>query len=308
MNNLNKKSKKPIIVVGMNRSGTKWLSNIFLNHSEICGIQSENDRGIIETNLFGNMQAKFDLTILDDYLGFVQLWSHTNFFKRTNFEKEIFYKLNPRPTNYLEMFKLVMDNYAIKENKNYWLQKSSPKMCEELLEYFENAFFIYITRDIVDNLKSTFALRNKKLTYEINKTVYSFYRQIFVYVLKEKKMKKCMKMKRNVYITYDKLKNNHESEVRKICDAIGITFEPQMLIIPFKMNTSFNNNQEREQIFSKSDEFKIRLFYKFLSLIPYSIIKFLKAIGHIKYILTINKPTPFTPGTFSDIKFKFKIK
>ena len=62
----------PVIVIGMTRSGTKWLSNILCNHSEMIGVQSEQHGGIIETNMFHIMPRKFNLSFADDYIAFIE--------------------------------------------------------------------------------------------------------------------------------------------------------------------------------------------------------------------------------------------
>ena len=94
---LNVQMTTPIIVVGMNRSGTKWVSNILCNHEDVIGVQSERHFGILETNMFGTMQDKFDLSSPEDYVGFLEMWSKTEFFRRTDIDKQMFYELAPRP-------------------------------------------------------------------------------------------------------------------------------------------------------------------------------------------------------------------
>ena len=84
---------KKIFVLGKNRSGTKWLSNIILNNKEIAGIQSNYHRGILETNLFNVFNRKFgNLKRRDDYIAFVEVFTATDFFKLTGLSKELLYK------------------------------------------------------------------------------------------------------------------------------------------------------------------------------------------------------------------------
>ncbi len=305
MNN-NTVEKESIIVVGMNRSGTKWLSNILLNHPNIFGIQTELDDGIVETNLFGIMQKKFDLTRPDDYVGFVELWSSTNFFKQTKLSKEFLYNLKPRPTNFLEIFKIVMNTCAEREGKSFWLQKTSPSLAFNVLSYFDKSNVILIKRDPIQTIKSTLKIilerRNNK------KSFYLFLRQIYVYILDEKRLTKLYKEKKAIFISYEALKNNTENEIKKICNRIGLTYIPEMLNVKFKKNTSFKTGKDRIEIFSKTDEKTIKYLTVFLRLIPFPLLKFFKDLGYKKYILTKGDKSPFVPGTFSEIKNKYNIK
>ncbi len=301
-----KKNIQPIIIVGMNRSGTKWLSNILCNHPEIYGVQTELDDGIVETNLFGIIQNKFDITQPDDYVGFIELWSASNFFKQTKLNKEIFYQLSPRPTDFFDIFKFVMETCAIRENKKYWLQKTSPILAENVLEYFNNAHVLLIKREPIHTIKSTLKIfierRNGK------KSLYLFLRQIYIYILDEKRIHNIEKQKKAILISYENLKKNSENEIKKICDKIGLQFEKDMLNITYKKNTSFKNKDDRNQIFTKTDEKIIRVLTTLLRMIPFPLMKFMKDLGYKKHLLTKGDKSPLVPGTFSNIKVKYNIK
>ena len=70
---------KPIFIVGKNRSGTKWLSNILLNHPNIAGIQSDYHRGILETNMFQNMPIIFgNLKDIDNFIGVTEPYEESD--------------------------------------------------------------------------------------------------------------------------------------------------------------------------------------------------------------------------------------
>ena len=63
----------PILVIGKNRSGTKWVSNLLANHSSIRAVQAPQHGGIIETNFFGMMQQVFgDIGRVENYIAAVE--------------------------------------------------------------------------------------------------------------------------------------------------------------------------------------------------------------------------------------------
>lgn len=62
----------PIFIVGTNRSGTKWLSNILAKHPDVAAVQTERTQGIVETNMFHSLRIKFpDLRRPDDFVGLI---------------------------------------------------------------------------------------------------------------------------------------------------------------------------------------------------------------------------------------------
>lgn len=292
----------PIIVIGMNRSGTKWLSNILSNHPDVISVQHERARGILETNMFGYMQTKFDLSNPDDYVGFVELWSKTHFFKLSQADKEMFRNLNPRPNNYFKLFEILMEDYRKRNNKQYWLQKTSPLIAGkttalEVMEYFGEGYFVGIKRDIVDTLKSTLQLqvnRGQKRS--------ALYKATYRYVLEEKILKKCVK-KGATYIRYEELIKNMDGEIKRICDDIGIKYDRKMLGVPFNRNTSFKNNKERNRIITKREETIIKAVSEILRVLPLFVMKW---IFEMKNLLKGEpEPVHFISGTFGPLKDKY---
>jgi hypothetical protein len=50
----------PLLVIGANRSGTQWLSNILCNHSDVMSVHFAEHCGIIETNSYPQIECKFN--------------------------------------------------------------------------------------------------------------------------------------------------------------------------------------------------------------------------------------------------------
>ena len=55
-----------IIIIGMDRSGTKWISNEISNHPDIIAIRDEEHNGILETNMFTMFLNNFNIENLDE--------------------------------------------------------------------------------------------------------------------------------------------------------------------------------------------------------------------------------------------------
>jgi len=90
---------KKIFVIGKNRSGTKWLSNTIANHQKIACIQRPGAGGILETNIINRMPNIFGTLKKDNnFIGFIECFSQTNYFKLLHVEKEELYNA---PRDYL---------------------------------------------------------------------------------------------------------------------------------------------------------------------------------------------------------------
>lgn len=99
---------QPIFIIGKNRSGTKWLSNIIAAHKEIACVQRPGAGGILESNTLSNMYYIFgSLKHDNNFIGFLECKAKTNFFKLSGLSKEFFYK--KRPETYYSFFRLLMD-------------------------------------------------------------------------------------------------------------------------------------------------------------------------------------------------------
>jgi hypothetical protein len=280
---------KSIFVIGMNRSGTKWLSNMLCNHADIIGVLAPRHFGIIETNMFYVMPRKFgDLSYLDNYIGLIELWSRTDFFKYSEAEKEMFYQLSPRPTNYFELFEILMNDLAKRNKKRFWLQKVPPQTALAIMKHFIDSYYIVIKRNIIDQIKSSVQL----IINEGNKP--SLIVLIYLYVLSEKIISKVCKRDGVVYLEYEELKKNPTKQLERICETIGIEVESTMLQVSFKKNTSFNSDSERETVFTKRDLWAIGVLSKLLRLFPAFFLQFL-------FDLVRTKSPSFVLGTFRDI-------
>lgn len=283
----------PILVIGMNRSGTKWLSNILCNHPDVIGVQSERARGILETNMFGTMQTKFDLSSPDDYVGFLKLWSFSDFFRITGADEDRFLNLNPRPDSFYELFGILMQDFANRNGRKYWLQKMGPIVAPATLDYFTDAKCVVIQRDIVSTLRSNLKLFSRRGEEQ------AIAHAIFSYVLQEKLMSRIRTGKRAAFVSYEDLVAEPEKQVRRLCEALGLSYDPAMLNVKFQKNTSFVRNTERKEIFSRNEVRFIKMISSVLRRVPTPV---LKAAVAVKRLGRSPEPSRFVSGTFGALK------
>ena len=294
-------SPTPIIVIGRNRSGTKWLSNILCNCNDVIGMQRDlkGSGGMMETNLFGNLQRVFpSLSGSDEYVGFIELWTSTDFFKQTGLNKEFLLRFSPRPTDVIDIFGIVMNELAEKNKFKFWIQKTSPFQARKALKRFTNSRKVIITRNIVDTIRSQLGgIRRNGVRGNLLKEVY-------FYVLQGKILNRLQRdfAEQDAVTEYEKLKQSPELETRRICSIIGLDFTPDMLEISFSQNTSFKNEEHRDSILNKWEEFLIRIFHKLFRLLPFWFMKLVRRI-HPKSNHRI-----FVPGTFASISIEHDLE
>jgi hypothetical protein len=261
----------PLIVVGMNRSGTKWLSNILCNHPEVAGIQSPLHTGILETNFFGTVQRLFgEVLPVDHYVGLVEMWAQSDFFKAAGVEKELFYALRPRPPGPLQMFVTLMEEVARRRRARYWLQKSSPLMASEILPQLPPCRVIVTRRSALPLLESTVRLRRNLGQPS------SAIRAAAIFALEDKILGQIERDANALATSYERIEKAPEAEAARLCAALGLAYDPALLRVSFDRNTSFPRAGEREQVFSERERLAIRASLAASRVIPFAPLRWLR--------------------------------
>lgn len=265
----------PIFVVGRNRSGTKWLSNILANHPDVASVQRPGAGGILE-NFLPQMSILFgDLSIDENYYGFTTCFAQTNLFKLTGFDEQVLY--TKRINNYYGFFRYIMDLYGQKEGKSYWLHKANSLQLEEICLEFPDAKIIIIQRDVEDNIRSTVGLRRLN---NIQPPPGGVIRDVSGYYFYQK-VESRFQERGNVFTTkYELLKENKERTVASICDFIGIKYDAHMLVDRFRENTSFRNGISKEEILTKQDLIAIKLFSPIFKVLPWQLYQTTAKFAH----------------------------
>lgn len=278
---------KPIIVLGKERSGTKWLTNLIANNTEVASIQN-GDHGILETNMFDKMEAVFgDLKYEVNKIAFEHVFIHTRLFRITQLDAAWFRSLEYR--SYLEAFKLIMDAYTKKIGAKTWVQKTNSLLANKLFEGYPNAQFIIIQRQLIDNVASS--LNMGDYTFNLK----SLLSVVFGYVYNQKFENK-LKTEQNVlFVKYENLKSNTETTLKDIYEFLGLEFSPSFCKLPFKKNTSFVNRKRLQ--FSKREKFIIYCMYYIAVVTPFPILHMFRKQLHKNRA----KRNIFLPGTFKKL-------
>lgn len=277
-----------VFVVGLNRSGTKWLSNELSAHPQIACVLSEKT-GIRETNLFRCFGRKFDLEKFDDFVGMVELWSATDFFERSGISTDQIYRLEPLPTDNYELFAAMMNLYAEKENKRYWLQKAPPLAGLELYAHFPQANFVAIRRDLHDQVNSHIKLLDDRSWWSLTRAAFAFVRDSRILD------KFCRRAKCPV-VQYTEFAGNKEAVLDRLLaewkmgEFPGLAGRTRELIA----NSSFDSSVAREQFLAPRQKLWISVCASVFRWIPYFVMIWLARRAW-------SRPGSLIPGTFDNI-------
>lgn len=257
---------KPILVVGANRSGTTWLSNLLCNHEDVAGIQSPNHFGILETNMFGRMQRIFgDLKNDLNWCAFVATWGKTDFFFHTGLETSFLSQDLHSVRSYSGIFNSVMNAVAAKQGTRFWLEKLPPNELKFVSNILPNAKIIVIQRDLIPKLASKFQLLNN------GQKNHSVIRSVAEYVLQNKCAEILNGNENAIFIRYERLANDTSRELKKICDFVGLEYSDKLINNNFRRNTSFTDQADENRPnskFSATQKLLIYLVYGIATCIP----------------------------------------
>lgn len=289
-----------IFVFGKNRSGTKWLSNLIANHSEVSCLQLASSSGILETNLFRNFPAVFgDLAHKENRLAFLACYTRTNAFKCSGLSERDLYE--QRFESYFDFFGHVMGTAARRAGKAYWLQKGNSLELPQVTQHYPGAKFVIIRRgDARASIISNLALDIRDAPAEVRARKLSnsaVVQQTFSYYLHRKIEEKYDHLPNVKTVFFEDLKTRKREVLEEVCCFAGLTFEEEMLGEYFSQNSSFSKGIKRDTVVSSAQSRLIDALCPVLDALPLFALAFL---FDAREAVALRRPSRrrFTPGTF----------
>jgi hypothetical protein len=290
---------QPVFVIGKNRSGTKWLSNLIANHPYAACIQREGAGGILEDDIFSSIPDVFgSLSIEENYLAFLACYSQNNGFLLMGLDKKVLGARRAR--DYFEFNRYIMDKYAEKEGKRFWLQKSSVENFERLYRAYPDARFVVIEREIEANIRSTRGLQM------LNQEPYSsILRETASCIWAHKTLNQYQTRKNVFYVRFEQLRTDKAQVLQRVCSFLNIPYEEGLLSDRFEKNTSFKAGVEKDKILSRRELYLMRVFGTLLALIPYRLFKIIYTGWRNLRQLVAKPKRKFVRGSFALAKDDF---
>lgn len=251
-----------LFVIGRNRSGTKWLSNIFAENKDISAIQREGAGGIIECNLISNYPKILGFENVENKTAFEILFQHDNFHKCSGLDNSIISSFEYNDN--LEFFHKYVNKVTGKRGTLYFLQKAPSNALPVLLEKFPKAKFVIIQRtNVVENVISNLLLGTNKISYiKLTRLLLGYWRY-------RKIENKYESLFDNVEkVTYEELKKDTEKTVKHICDYLNITYTNDMLDNKYIPNTSYKKGIDKSKFLTQKNKVFVNMVSFFLKRIP----------------------------------------
>lgn len=258
----------PVFVIGRNRSGTTWLANQLCEHPKVAGVQHERHHGIHESAYFDWIDGRYgDLSQRINYAEFVEAMAASDFFHLAGADRDFLYSL--WPVTYEEVFRSVMDRFAERQGAKAWIEKADVR--ESALGRAEAAYpdarFVGIIRDVVPNTASNLRMPGAPECIKGRKCV--IFRMTLAWVYTTKILNAFSKRSDRVFLVhFEDMKSDLEDTMRRICEFLGLQWDPQILGQTYRPNTSFKTKADRRKALTAGERAMIRVVAAVGRLIP----------------------------------------
>ena len=154
-----------------------------------------------------------------------------------------------------------MEEMARRRGARYWLQKTGPEQALALARLLPTARWIVIERDRIERLRSNFYLLHQGRGKVPLRMIASQARQ-------ERMLAGVLKATTAAHVPFHALRSDAEGTMRRLCDHIGVRFDPAMLTTRFRKNTSFRTEAARSFQFSTAAKLRIRALSSVVGSLP----------------------------------------
>jgi hypothetical protein len=218
-------TRRPIFVVGFQRSGTTLLQALLGAHPHIAA-PPETYFVLRIANLadyYGSLRDDQNLRrALHDLI-----YPPMPLFERCGFDEErLFDRARNRERTYAALFDTMMSDFAERNGKLRWSDKTPGQRAKQVLELFPNAQIIHIVRDPRDVIASSLMTPWTKL----NAAALAYQWRRFT---RENNSVTREAGARSVFeVRYEDLTRAPEEVLRSICDFLGEPFADEMILDP----------------------------------------------------------------------------
>ncbi len=278
-----------VFIVGVGRSGTKFLQSILCGHPEL-NISTETQflssalhNGFIKTaNKIGDLKNDKNLITLVDKMFDNQIFGA--FWKRKILKnkEEILQKFKDSDREFKTLFRIIIEEDMRQNNKTIAGEKTPSHLyhVDTLLKWFPQAKIIQIIRDPKKVLASEMH-KGLKPDHPLKKgsTLYNLSLLIYVLINWNNSIKLDKKYKKKypenyTSVRYEDLLQDHENTIREICNFLNIEYNANMLNPPVRGSSFSKVKNENKQ------EKKLQLPKFYISTINLSLGKKLKQYNY----------------------------
>ncbi|MCF8009195.1 MAG: sulfotransferase [Halanaerobiales bacterium] len=312
---MSSKKIEPIFILGSARNGTTWFSNVIAGSKKITAVESKLHWGILENNIYKYKKYWGNLSSLDKYIKFVELYTSGDYFNLAKGNKQDLYI--KKKNNFYKIYLDLMDKYAENNLSKYWLTKLDPEFYldnkefrkfKKLLESrYSKVHFFSIKRNLDDVVNSTIGME-----YKQNSIRNSYLGKYIIMLLSVsrnvihyKKIQKIINAEKGLLFKYDYFKSNPHEVLNLIFKKLEAPKPKE--INRFKPNSSFINKKEISKKIYTYDRIIIKFLFFFFSYCPISAFLLLKikiyfSSNFFPEFYRIKKVTYFREFFFKELK------
>ncbi len=217
----NKKIKKRIFIVGIARSGTTLLQSMLGSHPDVFTLPETHfwDRSMAKQKTLRLLQIinKKDINFVKKY------FSKIDFNKNNKWPSLIYSK--KRWTKFLIT---QIDKLSLAHSKNIWVEKTPLNLyyIDLITSVYPETYFIHTIRRGIDNIASLYEASKENPEYfaqsTIDKCINRYDKEINI-------SRKYLKNTNHYFVLYDKLVENPEEVLKRVCGFLNIDYKKEML-------------------------------------------------------------------------------
>lgn len=220
----------PIFILGSPRNGTTWLSNIVGDYQSVSSVRHFLHWGNHESNIYKKAKYYGDITQLNNYIHFVELFSISDLFILANGNKE---KLkSAQYFSFYDAYFDLMDDLAESENNKFWMTKLDPQFFRDLDEFqrfkkhlmkkYADVKFLFIERELKRVIHSYINFISHKKELKKIKIFFVALKYMATMIAYEDFFLDIIKEFNGIRFRYEELLNDYDHHINRLENYIGI--------------------------------------------------------------------------------------
>ncbi|WP_415897296.1 sulfotransferase family protein [Neptuniibacter sp. QD72_48] len=262
--------KRPIFVLGLQRSGTTWLANMLSSHPCIAAVEADDHQGVHESIFFSHFAKGFgDFNHPKSKARFFENFLESDYGILSEVQPD-FLEKNEDIDSYYAFFRAVMDDVARKKGSSNWLEKSPHHtlMADELRLAYPDARFICVLRsdeELIPSRLSGFGRTPPSGFKRMSKII----RACAVNAMNHRYIKKLGgKDAQTIVLQYSDLKKQTEQNMKSILNFLGLDWTDEVLVMRYKPNSSFAKVRHENSSLTVIDQIVIKFARFFFNIVP----------------------------------------
>jgi hypothetical protein len=220
----------PIFILGSPRNGTTWLSNIVGDYQSVSSVRHFLHWGNHESNIYKKAKYYGDITQLNNYIHFVELFSISDLFILANGNKEKLKKA--QYSSFYDAYFDLMDDLAESENNKFWVTKLDPQFFKDpdefqrfkkhLTKRYPDVKFLFIERELKSVIHSYINFISHKKELKKTKILFVALKQIATRIAYEDFFLEIISEFNGIRFRFEELLNDYDHHVNRLENYIGI--------------------------------------------------------------------------------------